>query len=276
MTPDTSLSGLRILVTRPSQQAQKWQVLLTGAGAAALVAPLLQIVPFIVDGSTNCSADSAAIAQIKQRILNLDEYQHIIFVSQNAVAYGWPWIDQYWPQLPYAPRYYAVGSATAKALLEYDVPVVDMIEDVTAGAMNTEALLALPGLQQLENSKVLIFRGAGGRPLLAEVLQQRGAQVDYCELYQRCFPDMADAILLDNQWGRQRDVVAVHSGESLENWLQVVQRNQQLDWLRLPLLVPSERVARRARQANCTEVIVAVNASDEEMLKRLQSWYRQP
>ena len=268
MTPDTSLSDLRVLVTRPSQQAQKWQSLLIASGAETLVAPLMQIVPF----TAKESADSAAIAQIKQRILNLDAYQHIIFVSQNAVAYGWHWIDQYWPQLPFTPRYYAIGSATARTLLDYDVPVVD----VPGGSMNTEALLDLPGLQQLGNARVLIFRGAGGRPLLADVLQQRGAQVDYCELYQRCFPDIADAILLDNQWGRQQDVVVVHSGESLENWLQVVQRNQQLDWLRLPLLVPSERVASRARQANCAEVIVADNASDEEMLKSLQSWYRQP
>jgi uroporphyrinogen-III synthase len=144
-----------------------------------------------------------------------------------------------------------------------------------SSTMNTEALVALPELQQLDNAKVLICRGAGGRPLLADVLQQRGAQVDYCELYQRRFPDGADKILRDNRWGQTGDVVAVHSGESLQNWLQLVARNNQPEWLDLPLLVPGERVASIALDAGCKEIIMAHNASDSMMLSKLISWHRQ-
>ncbi len=264
----TSLQGLRVLVTRPAAQARKWEQRLHAYGAATLTVPLMAIEPL---------ADNSAVQMIKTRVMALAQYQHVIFVSQNAVQYGLQWIDQYWPQLPFGVPFYAVGSATAKGLQAYGCSVT-----AAGHTMNTEALLSLPSLQTVKNHKVLIFRGQGGRPTLAEELEKRGAQVDYCELYRRDFPrEHALQTLLSSDFchtAEHQDIVAVHSGEALENWL-ALQTNladtapQQAAYCRdLPVLLPGERVATLAQRTHVKRIIMADNASDDGMLQALLQW----
>lgn len=276
MTKPT-LNGWRVLNTRPDAQAEKWQQALTEAGAVTVRLPLMAI---------EALTDSAQIQAIKDRIMSVSDYQHAIFVSQNAAHYGLDWLDQYWPELPYELKFYAVGRATAQCLSDYGCRVIE-----AGNTMNSEALLALPSLQDLTHQKVVIFRGLGGRPLLAEQLELRGAQVDYCELYRRVFPrDGAERILSDAAWGNDNDIVAVHSGESLLNWCQLLgdmaaaktpptqaHKASQLPYnqqhlRQLTLLVPGQRVAQLAREHQFTRIVVADNASDHAMLEALNHW----
>ena len=57
-----------------------------------------------------------------------------------------------------------------------------------AQGMNTEALLKLPELHQIDGQRFLILRGVGGRETLATQLRARGAHVDYAECYRRVEP----------------------------------------------------------------------------------------
>lgn len=263
----TQLSGLRILITRPQQQAQKWQQLLQSHGAKTESIPMLAIEPL----DENSGPDYQAIKSV---IMDLDHYQHAIFVSQNAAQYGADWIDRYWPQLPTGIKFYAVGSATAQCLEHQGL-------DVTAagGTMNSEALLELPELQRLDQQKVVIFRGLGGRTLLAESLRQRGASVTYCELYQRLLPADAKPSLELLSRCQTGDVIAVHSGETLLNLCNIIQslaeeqKLNQAQWQNLPLLVPGNRVAEIAAKQGFSQIITAENASDRSMLKALLHWH---
>jgi uroporphyrinogen-III synthase len=54
-----------------------------------------------------------------------------------------------------------------------------------AEGSDTEALLAMPQLAHISGQRVLIVRGVGGRELLADVLVERGAQVQLAEVYTR-------------------------------------------------------------------------------------------
>lgn len=261
MTSGQPLSGVQVLVTRPIQQAEKWRARLEEQGAKTCSLPLLEIMP------VECAADTQAIKNI---ILNFDHYQHAIFVSQNAVRYGCEWLHDYWPQWPIDIKFYAVGTATATALIAQGCDAI-----VAPGTMNTEALLALPELQCLEAEKVLIFRGQGGRPLLAETLIERGATVDYCELYTRCPPqDLLDQyknmdyLTLSaktdlNHW------VALHSGESLKNWYDLLIETENTEALNQPILVPGDRVAEQAQLLGFTKITMAQNAADDTMLNAL-------
>lgn len=255
---DQPLSGWRILVTRPQAQAVVWQERLQTAGARCAQVPLMAIEP----------VTSAAEQQaIKNCVMELDAYQHVILVSQNAVRYGVEWIDAYWPQLPLGVNFYAVGAATARQLRSADFPVI--ADESSSAPMNSEALLALPELQQVHNDRVLICRGKGGRPLLAEVLEERGARVDYCELYERVFPSAASQQVGELGWGRENDLVALHSGEALENWQQVIDSLDKPQWRQLPMVVPGQRVADLAADLGFSQVIVSINASDDSMLAAL-------
>jgi MFS superfamily sulfate permease-like transporter len=78
---------------------------------------------------------------------------------------------------------------------------------------DSEALLALPQLEQVAGKRIAIFRGVGGRTLLADTLRSRGATVDYVECYRRRRPD-ADAGPLLQRWA-DVSAVTIASAETL-------------------------------------------------------------
>lgn len=255
------LSGLHIIVTRPPAQALPWAEQLRGLGARVDCIPLLEIRPLL---------DPVQQQAIKSRVLDLDRYQKVIFVSQNAVEYGGDWIDTYWPQLPTGVDFFAVGETTARQLLARDYPVTDLARS-QVGAMTSEVLLQAPGLQHVDGERILIMRGQGGRPQMGDVLATRGAQVDYCELYQRCLPETSAtkfARLLETAGNYPPLIITVHSGEALEN-LKIVLGDRQSVLHQCYLLVPSERVLQLARGAGFARVATAQNATDTCMLQGL-------
>jgi uroporphyrinogen-III synthase len=94
-----------VLVTRPEGQGDELCAAARKEGFVVHSLPLLCLQPVGEPGAT------------QQRILrNLDHYQHIIFVSTNAVKHGMEWIQAYWQKLPEGPSWYAVGEATARLL----------------------------------------------------------------------------------------------------------------------------------------------------------------
>lgn len=253
------MEPLRVIITRPQAQVGAWRDCLTAAGIASVSVPLLAIEPV---------SAAAEIQAVKNIVLDFDQYQLAIFVSQNAVTYGGDWLDRYWPELPVGIQYLAVGRVTAAKLRTLGVQVQE-----AGAAMNSEALLALPALQQVRGQKVVIFRGRGGRPLLGDELQRRGALVDYCELYHRRLPGGAAEQLAATAPG-PGDVFSVHSGETLNNLCQLLNAAREPGLFQTPVLVPGDRVATLALEAGFKTVVKADNASDEAMLAALLTWQR--
>jgi uroporphyrinogen-III synthase len=257
-----AMKDLEIVITRPRAQARKWQETLQAMGASTHLLPVLDIAPV---------ADASQIEAVKTRILALADYHKVIFVSQNAVRHAMDWIDRYWPQLPVGTQYFAVGAATGAAARQWGLQV-----SIADEAMNSEALLALPELQPVRNEKILICRGVGGRTHLGDKLRERGAHVDYCELYERRLPASAgnDLARLAPQLKQVRAagrhiVFAVHSGESLQNFIQVMDEQGSTEWQSAVLLVPGARVAGLAGSLGFRHILVAANATDEAMTQAL-------
>lgn len=250
-----SLEGLRVLVTRPEQQGSSLVARIARAGGMALHYPVLAIVPLGLE-------DDEQRQRLKQCILDLDLYHHVIFISTNAVKYGVDWIEDYWPQIPVGIQWYAIGSATAHALIdkgfEASAPTV---------AMNSEALLAMMALPKLAQQKVLIVRGVGGRDHLAKQLSAHGAQVDYAECYRRAIPESTQEPLAELLTTQHINTVCVNSGESLENFCQMLADKPVASY---HLIVPSDRVASLALERGFQQVEVAVNASDDAVLLALE------
>jgi uroporphyrinogen-III synthase len=180
-----------VIITRPEKQALVWAKKLSLFDVGSKIIPLLEIKKF-----QDSVEMESVVRPIKNCILNLDLYQKIIFVSQNAVEYGMEWIEAYWPQIPIGVDFFAVGETTANLLREYGVSVQDLAE-TTQGNMTSESLLSAPGLQEVDGDKILIVRGVGGRGHLTEELRKRGASVEYCEVYKREIPSQAKTQLLE-------------------------------------------------------------------------------
>jgi uroporphyrinogen-III synthase len=269
MTAAIDLAGLHILITRPSAQALPWAKKLIHLGAKTSCQAMLEI----------CALTDVALQQaVKTKVMGLDNYSKIIFVSQNAVNYGLTEIDSYWPQLPSHIGFFAIGSSTAQLL-------ADKLDHFGAGvnypkhAMNSEALLALECLKGVAEEKILIVRGCGGRTHLGHTLEARGALIDYCEVYERKVPVTIDTEVLAHF--KKTDlipVISVHSGETLHNLCQLMQTlrtGATLDWMQqTALLLHGLRVAKIAKNLAFKQIIVAENATHEGMIEALYDWRR--
>lgn len=254
---DASVGKPVVVATRPPHQNEAWAKLIAEQGYEVALAPMMSINP--VDDSP----------QVKASIVRLDEFNKIIFVSQNAVAHGFDWIDTYWPEFPLDVHCYGVGLKTTQAIQSRLDALTASIESAQ-GSMTSEDLLALPSLQDVVHQKVLIMRGVGGRTKLQETLAERGAHVQLCELYHRrplTLPEHFVADYADREW-----IIPVFSGETLQILTdQLMSVGVKLN--KISVIVPSERVRQMAEVAGYKRkrVAVASNATEMAMLNALQT-----
>jgi len=242
-----SLSGIKVLVTRPTHQSEPLCKLIADEGGEPIRLPVIEIVD-IDDKSTlfDCRA-------------HLNDLHIAIFISVNAVEKTLPILLAEEP-LPSHLQLVAVGKRTADTIKAHGLSVL-----CSEPPFNSEAVLEMPPLQtaMVQGQKVVIFRGEGGRELLAETLRQRGAMVDYINVYRRIQPP-TPAWLSE----RQIDIITVTSVEGLKNLLRMLEGQ---DWVRhTPLVVMSQRIKAVAEDLGVqVPIFVAPTASDEGLFNAI-------
>ncbi|HEY9148355.1 MAG TPA: uroporphyrinogen-III synthase, partial [Gammaproteobacteria bacterium] len=143
-------------------------------------------------------------------------------------------------------------------------------ELVPESQFDSEGLLALPGLQAVRGKRILILRGNGGRELMAATLRDRGAQVDYAEVYRREPPDTAAA---EAGWLGKTDIITVTSSEALQNLVALTDVAQRPQLLAKPLVVVSERAAALAHALGFkSPALVTPQTSDEAIVEAVSQW----
>lgn len=254
MTSRNRLHGTGVLVTRPAHQADPLCDRIERAGGQPVRFPLLKI-------HDNC--DDPAV---KQQLQRLADYHLAIFISPNAVHFGLAAIHRF-GGLPDSLKLATVGRGTARTLeQELDHPP----DLVPTEQFNSEGLLALPGLQTVAGKRILILRGNGGRELLATTLRERGAVVDYAEVYRREAPSANSA---ESGWLDKTDIITVTSSEALAHLVALTDAEQQARLLDKPLVVVSERTAAQAHELGFrSPVLIASQASDEAILETVIAW----
>lgn len=257
-TPDPGrpLSGVGVLITRPAHQAGRLARLIESAGGNAVRFPAIEIAP---------PADPAALAAVLDR---LAEFDLAVFVSANAVEQAFARLrarGQHWPSsLPAA----CIGRATAGALGRAGV------DPLTPPArFDSEALLALPALSRVRGRQVVIFRGEGGRELLAETLAERGAKVVYAECYRRVRPRADPTPLIERFRRNEIHAVCITSTDGLRNLHDVLGEAGREHLAHTPVVVLSAAQAAACRRLGvAAEPLIATEASDEAILEALKAW----
>lgn len=226
---------LHVLVTRPEGQQHALVTALRAAGF------------HVSQQSAVCVEPLDLMPAARQRLVDVDQYHAVFFVSTNAARLALDTLGSWWPQWPVGVNWLAVGPATAEVLAAAGLPVA-----MPASGFDTEATLELDCLQQLQDKRVLICRGNDGRELMAETLQQRGAQVDVLPLYQR----RCNATF---QWPAEPvDVVMI---TSLQGWQCVAEQVP----VQCQVMVPSERIAAQVRRTH-PHTVLASSAVDQDMI----------
>jgi uroporphyrinogen-III synthase len=244
------LAGITIAVTRPVDQAQALCEAITHFGGRAVLFPLLAIAPL---------PDYHAF---EQQLAQLETTDWAIFISSNAVNYAMPRVLRHYGNVPDNLRFAAIGHQTAKELAHYGVR--NVLTPHTR--FDSETLLALPEMHDVANMKIAIFRGVGGRELMAETLTARGANVYFAECYQRINPQ-TDANLLGELWKKGKlQAIIVTSSEAMRYLLDLAGTSE---WLRhVVICVNHARIAELPLKLSL-KVVVAEAPGDDAMLKKL-------
>ncbi len=245
-----------IVITRPMHQGEALKARLESKGAEVLHFPTIEIQPV------------TATAELEACFKRLERYHYMIFISPNAVDYAADYLD--FSALPSKLKLAAIGPGTARALIAHGRKPDMLPRDGT----NSEALLKLKALNAVNDKRILIVRGQGGRELLAETLEERGADVDYAEVYRRNVPRLDHSELGRRFREGKVDAIAVTSREALLN----------LDRMLSPALTPYLRAAqllvssaRLIKLAGALGIrrrpLVAADASDRALVLALVQWW---
>jgi uroporphyrinogen-III synthase len=243
------LRGLSVIVTRPAQQAESLCASIEQAGGEVVRWPTIDIAPREV---------AADIAQ--------QAADWIFFLSANAVQHGAQHIVRGTAKIA------AIGKTTAAALAAVDIEV-DLIPEEGS---SSEALLAHPDLTVSTHARVLIVRGRGGREILRQTLQERGATVEVLEVYERLLPAIDDARreALETAWQEGGTWVATATSvEALENLTRSLSPRGLELLQRTPLVVASQRIETAAHRLGLQgDILLAPGADDLATLGTLERW----
>ncbi|WP_372722696.1 uroporphyrinogen-III synthase [Immundisolibacter sp.] len=243
--PESAASG--VLVTRPAGQATAFGERLQAAGFSPLYLPTLAI------AATDPTAAGAAL----RAALPCD---FAVFISANAVQHALPAITAA-GGLSANCGVIAVGPASAQALQAAGFRNVLLPE----ARFDSEGVLSLPALQAVTGKRVVIFRGEGGRTLLAETLAARGADVRALVCYRRVAA--GDPVQLA-AWLAQ-DAIAVVTATSRAGLhaLMALAGPLAVQLKALPLAVLSPALAESALQAGFSGPLMAADqARDADLV----------
>ena len=240
------LHNLKVLVTRPEQRAAGLCRMIEQAGGIPQ--------PFAAIEITE-PADTRSRDFAREHI---GEFALAIFISPTAVEKTLGFLHS----LPAGLKLTAIGSRTAQALESSGLSL-----SIQPEGHDSEALLAQPQMQQerISGSKIVIFKGEGGRELLGDTLRSRGAEVFYADMYRRALPASATRL---NEYLQDTDAITISSNEGLQNLYDLASDKQGFSCHNL--VVPGERAAVLAKALGFSNIIVAKNATDEAIVDALE------
>ena len=232
-----------ILITRPEGKGAALAQQLEQAGYQASLCPVLKIT-YLTPTSVELSP-----------LVNADK---IIFVSQDAVHA----LSALKPAINTKAQFYGVGQQTADTIYE-----VFGVRAALPKQHDSEGLLALKSLAEVDGSNIVLVKGIGGRPEIAKILKQRGAFLNNCVVYQREPVAQQPADWIDHWQSQNVHGIVITSNAAVDAIFNTLTA-AQLTWLQqCEFYVASERIGDYLQQQkiNSTHIHTAAGASDHAM-----------
>jgi len=246
--PELALANIGVAITRPINQAKKLTQLIQAAGGNVITFPLIEITAL---------DDYSAFEQV---IADINSYDWILFISSNAVENSLPRLMK--QGIPKQLKFAAIGPTTAKSLQAFGIDEVLIPQD----RFDSESLLSLPAMHDMQGKKVMIVRGIGGRDVLANTLSERGAQITFAECYQRVNPQTNCHALEQAYKDGKLHAIVVTSSEAMRYLIAMAGES---DWLKqITICVNHARVAEQPLEMGL-KVKVAKAPGDEGMLESM-------
>lgn len=244
------LNGLRILNTRPLEQGKALSQAITDAGGIAIEFPTISI--------------EATHADWFSRLPELTQIKQAIFISTNAVNYFFNRLDRHDVDWPSSIQIIAVGKASGEALsmrglTSHHIPAI----------ADSEHLLALNTLQQIKHQTILLIKGEGGRPLIAETLCSRGAHLVSLPVYRRVLPELSEQYINSLWHDDAVDIILFTSQQSMSNLFTLFGKEAHAWICSKPCVVISERLSKEAALLGMRTIITSRYDVIPSTLKRI-------
>ena len=232
-----------ILITRPEGKGAALAQQLEQAGYQASLFPVLKI--------THLTPSSTELSPL----LNADK---IIFISQDAVSA----LSQLKPDINTKAQFYAVGQQTADVIYEQFG-----VRAAVPKQYDSEGLLALKSLAEVDGCNIVLVKGQGGRPELAKTLKERGAFLNNCVVYKREPTESVTSNWTDHWKSQNVHGIVITSNAAVDAIFKSLTAHQ-LQWLQqCRFYVASERIAAylKLQQVSSANIHIAAGASDNAM-----------
>lgn len=232
-----------ILITRPEGKGAALAQQLEQAGYQASLFPVLKL-SYLTPSTGELSP-----------LINADK---IIFISQDAVTA----LAQLKPTINTKAQFYAVGQQTADTI--YDVFGV---RAALPKQYDSEGLLALKSLAEVDGCNIVLVKGHAGRPDIAKTLKARGAFLNSCVVYKR-EPISAEKTNWTDHWQSLKVQGIVITSNAAVDAIFNNLTDKQLQWLQqCRFYVASERIAAylQQQQISLANINIAAGASDNAM-----------
>ncbi|WP_283709646.1 uroporphyrinogen-III C-methyltransferase [Pseudoalteromonas prydzensis] len=233
----------QILITRPHGKGADLAQQLSQEGYQATLFPVLKI-DYFTPSNTQLSP-----------LLNADK---IIFISQDAVNA----LLSLKPDINTKAQFYAVGEQTAEAIWQ-----AFGVRAAVPKQHDSEGLLALKSLQQIDGQNIVLVKGKDGRPTIAKTLKLRGAFLNNLVVYQRSPVEGNSTDWLDHWQSIDVKGIVITSNAAVDAIFRQLSV-QQLEWLRhCQFYVASARISEHlaAQQIDSANIHIAAGASDSAM-----------
>lgn len=242
-----ALAGVSVVVTRPAGTASSLLIRVRAMGASAIALPGLSLrATGDVEGA-RCMLRSARDAHAW------------IFSSPAAVRYAFRLSPDL--EIHRDASAFGVGAGTQRALARRGIHA-----QVPSERSDSEALLALPELTRVRGQRMALVGAPGGRQLIAEALQQRGALVDVIHVYVRRPPRLTRRHFGAIARASDPLIMLVSSAEALANLVTLLPAELLTRLRHQILIVSSARLAMVAGEHGFEDVRVAASALPDDLL----------
>jgi uroporphyrinogen III methyltransferase/synthase len=248
------LSGLRVLVTRPRQQASALAEMLRAQGAEPVIASVTRVETVVVEPE-------------RLRVLTAERWDWVLFTSANGVT---SFRDQLmeagldWRALA-GTKLGAIGPGTTAALKQCGLRADFVPSRAVADSLAEEFPEIAPG------TRVLFPRAAETRDVLPARIADRGGTVEVLTVYRTIPDEQGLALLRAALEERDIDVVTLTSSSAARTLAEAVGAEAVS---RYPIAAIGPITAATARERGLTVTIEAVEHTLSGLIGALKVWAR--
>ena len=200
-------------------------------------------------------------AKFDSILSNLKNYQHIIFISTNAVDFFVERFKSLSIELSDHIIFSSIGPITQEALENQFNINVHCPEEI----YDSKHLIKNKIFNNLQDKKVLIIRGVGGREVLKDMLEEKGAEVNYGECYVRNYLPINLNQLRQETQNYNSIFLIISSYESAKHFL-TQNKTNGWDWLESVKIIVNHPKIKDALSLISNNIIVTNDLSKNSLL----------